>query len=100
MSGPAKILSEQLKRAIEAGNFERAPELADAYGAAVRREIEEITTPEKRAAIAEEARSFLEERLHLARVMRAQIGVQLRSASGLASYQDVREPHKSWHIEG
>jgi hypothetical protein len=96
----AKRESEQLKRAIEAGDFERAPLLAEAYVVAIRKEIEAAPNVKERAAIAEQARSFLEDRLHLARVLRAHIGAQLGAARGVAFYQNTSSEQRSWQFEG
>jgi hypothetical protein len=97
---PANKLGDELKRAVEAGDFEHAPALAEAYGKAVREQIETARDARERAAIAEEAREFLEQRLHLARVLRAHVGAQYRAAAGLASYHDFGGDQRSWQYDG
>ncbi|HLH01609.1 MAG TPA: hypothetical protein VKX25_02480 [Bryobacteraceae bacterium] len=97
---PADLAAERLKTAIEAVDFEHAPALAEAYGQAIREQIEATPDPRKRDSILEEARAFLEDRLHLARVLRAHVGAQYRAAAGLASYQNFANEQRSWHCEG
>jgi hypothetical protein len=94
-----KQAAERLRRAIESGDFQSAPALAEEYVETVRREIE-ITPARERAALAEQACSFLEDRLHLARVMRAHIASELRVASGVASYQNAGPAGNTWEIQG
>jgi hypothetical protein len=92
--------ADDLRCAIESGNFEKAPELIEAYGRSIQRHLETARSAEERLTIAKEARAFLTDRLSLAQVLRAHIGAQWRAASGLAHYQNDPTPQRSWELDG
>ncbi len=92
--------TEALKYAIEAGNFEEAPALVSAYGNYATGKIRAASTPEERLAVAREALDFLHDRLHLARVMRAHLAVQLACVTKLSSYAISPADEHQWVLEG
>jgi len=91
---------EELQRAIESGSFETAMPLIEKYGEAVLSELRKAGDAKERSAIASDASAFLQDRLHLARVMRSHIAAQIGAASRIASYASVPGVINTWHIEG
>jgi hypothetical protein len=93
-------IGERLRRALDAGNFDQALELAAAYGESVKNDLHSAATLDEKALIVDEASRFLQDRLHLARVMRSHIAAQLGIAVRTALYQDTAVPENHWQING
>ena len=94
------LAAESLKSAIECGDFERALASIENYGSDVRGELKEADTREAHLAIMQESLAFLQDRLHLARVMRAHIASQLAVVSRLSSYGSSPNCQSTWNVEG
>lgn len=90
----------EIQRAIESGSFEAAIPLIEQYGEAVLSALRGAGTSQQRSAIASEASAFLQDRLHLARVMRSHLAAQIGAASRNASYAGAPCVNNTWLIEG
>lgn len=88
-------LGSQVQLAIESADFDAALPLIDAYGQAVRQAWEQAETSAEKLQIAAAASSFLQDRLHLARVIRSQIAARGAEAVRQLSYSD-----DSWQLGG
>lgn len=95
----SKHIGARLRAAIEAGSFETATALSEEYGEAAIGELRGAITAEERMAIAHEAAAFLEDRLHLARVMRSHIAAQIGAASRLCCYANTPAIDKTWSLD-
>ena len=93
-------LAERLRHAIETGSFERATSLAQSYGDLIKTRLRAAKTPAEREAIASEASAFLQDRLHLARVMRSHIATEIDAAVRLASYSNTHHSENTWRLDG
>jgi hypothetical protein len=93
-------VADELRRAIEAGNFEAASGLVDRYGRALQERLSAAGTSEERVSIAGEALTFLSARLQLARAMRSHIASRLASTSRLSSYRTPDHIGRTWQLEG
>ncbi len=85
---------------MESGNFEEAPALISSYGKYVAGAIEAASALQERLAVISEALDFLQDRLHLARVMRAHLAAQLTSVSRQSSYLAAPHNENRWTLEG
>jgi hypothetical protein len=90
---------QALATAIRTGDFEAANPLAVAYGQSVVAELRTALTPENREAIARPALEFLNDQLHLVRVLRAHLASQLRANSGPCLYQPTEADRHCWRFE-
>ncbi len=95
----SKQIGVRLRAAIESGSFETATALSKEYGEAAVQELRAATTPQGRIVIAHEAAAFLEDRLHLARVMRSHIAAQIGAASRLCCYANIPSIDQTWFVE-
>jgi hypothetical protein len=96
----AETVAEQLKHAIESGDFDTANVLVKQYGRAVSQEFHECATPEGKKAVVDQALAFLHDRLHLARVVRAHIASRLQAATGSSCYQSSTARYSTWRVDG
>ncbi len=94
------LIAEKLRGAVESAAFERVPALAEAYGTAISDAVRGAGSFEDGIEIAGQACSFLEERLHLARVMRAHISAQMAEVCRLASYRSSPSIDSTWFVNG
>ncbi len=90
---------QKLRRALEAGNFEAALPLIEEYGKAVLRAMRAAPDDHARANILDEASSFLQDRLHLARVLRSHLSAQLTANSRLVSYEGGPSTKSTWRFD-
>lgn len=93
-------VEREIQRAIESGSFETAIPLIEQYGHAVLSSLRNAGNSQERSAIATEASAFLQDRLHLARVMRSHIAAKIGAASRIASYANAPCVSNTWLIEG
>ncbi len=96
----AARLEEEIQRALEAGQFESAIPLIEQYGETILNALRNSGTSEERSTIASEATAFLQDRLHLARVLRSHLAAQVGAASRIASYSSTPCISSTWLIEG
>ncbi len=100
---PAKTadkIAVGMVKALEEGNAEAALSLINAYGGDVAAQLRVATTSSERQAIADDALSFLQDRLHLARVIRAHFAARIASLSQGASYASYPEASTTWKMDG
>lgn len=95
----AKV-EQEIQRALESGRFETAIPLIEQYGQFALSSLRSAGNSQERSAIATEASAFLQDRLHLARVMRSHIAAKIGAASRIASYASTPCVNNTWHIEG
>jgi hypothetical protein len=91
--------NQALASAIKTGDFEAVHPLAAAYGQSVIAELRNALTPENREAIARPALEFLNDQLHLVRVLRAHLASQLRANSATYLYQPAEPDKHRWRFE-
>ncbi len=96
----AANVEQEIQRAIESGSFETAIPLIDRYGHDILSSLRNAGTSQERSAIAAEASAFLQDRLHLARVMRSHIAAKIGAASRIASYASAPCVNNTWLIDG
>ncbi len=92
-------VAAKIQQALEAGDFEAALPLIETYGQAVK-DAMQTASARQRKTIAGASSAFLSDRLHLARVMRAQLATQWSNLSRAASYSASAHEENSWHMEG
>ncbi len=93
-------VEEEIQRSIEAARFEAAVPLIEQYGQGILSALRNAATSQERSAIASEATAFLQDRLHLARVMRSHLAAQIGAVSRIACYASAPCVHNTWLIEG
>jgi hypothetical protein len=91
--------TQDLARALQSGDFEAANPLAVAYGRGVMTELRAAVSAENREAIARPALEFLNNQLHLVRVLRAHLASRLRANSVPCGYQSVEPDKHCWRFE-
>ena len=89
-------LGRELKSALEAGDFETARPLIESYGKTAAQALIAARGSAQREEIMKRTAAFLQDRLHLARVMRAQLATQLAAAAGLACYAERPAAESAW----
>jgi hypothetical protein len=92
-------LGEKLRRALESGHFEVALPLIDEYGKAALQAMRVARDDRTRTNILNETSSFLQERLHLARVLRSHLSAQVRASSRLISYESMACTKSTWKVD-
>ncbi len=92
-------VAEKIRQALEAGDFETALPLIHTYAQAVKLAIQ-TGNPQQQKTTVRRASAFLSDRLHLARVMRAQLATQWSNLSRTASYSESAPDENSWLVEG
>ena len=88
----ADMQAEQLTRALEAGDFERAERLAIEYG--------DSALTAGNATVLRQALDTLNDSLHLTRVLRAHLAEQVRANSPAIEYQPSAAENPRWQFEG
>jgi hypothetical protein len=91
-------LEEKLRRALESGHFEVALPLIE-YGKAALQAMRVARDDRTRTNILNETSSFLQERLHLARVLRSHLSAQVRASSRLISYESMACTKSTWKVD-
>jgi hypothetical protein len=99
MANPVSSIEQKLQRTLEAGNFESALQLIDEYGKLIMESVRTAPTATDRLAILDEASSFVQDRLHLARVLRSHIASQITASSRLVSYGGTASVESTWQID-
>jgi hypothetical protein len=92
--------TEDLARALRSGDFAAANPLAAAYGRGIMAELGAAATSESREAIARPALEFLNDQLHLVRVLRAHLASRLRANVAPCGYQTAEPDKHCWRFEG
>jgi hypothetical protein len=90
---------EQLSRTLRSGDFEAAGALSAVYGAAVEAELAANTSLAERLAVAQASLAFLNDQLHLARVLRAHLSSQIRDNSALFLYAAPQAEDHCWELD-
>jgi hypothetical protein len=91
-------LHEALRRALTAGDFDKARVLGEQLGQAIIRRAS-AAEPSARNAIAREGSARIKEHLSLARVMRAHLSSQLQNNTAAFLYQADSSAHDhSWRF--
>jgi hypothetical protein len=93
-------VEEEIQSAIESGSFEVAIPLIEQYGQALLSALRGAGTSQEGSALASEAAAFLQDRLHLARVLRSHLAAQIGAASRSASYASAPCAANTWLIQG
>jgi len=92
--------SEELKNALLNRDFERAQSLISAWGEEISWSVKAASGPAERYRILEDARSFLEQHLYLARVVRAHIATELKANSASFLYANTELEQPRWRVRG
>ena len=95
-----KDISEQLRRAIQAGDFASACVLIPEFRAQLSRELASASNDEDRGEKLQQALDFMSESLHLARVIRAHVAAKLRRVESLSRYQSYGPGESHWSVSG
>jgi hypothetical protein len=90
---------QTLAQALQAADFETVQHAAVDYGRSVRTELDATTNPQRRIAIYEEALESLQNHLHLARVLRAHLAVQIQGNAGSCLYAQPEADRHRWQVE-
>ena len=93
-------IRRRLHCALQSGSFDSATALAGEYIESLARTLQSTHNDQERVTVANEARSFLQDEIHLARVMRAHIAAQLAHASRIVSYKANSCAENTWHFDG
>jgi hypothetical protein len=99
MAKPRAGIGQELKHALETGDFCSAVPLIEEYGNLTMQALRTSRSLSERQAVLDEASSFLQDRLHLARVLRSHIAAQIAASSRLISYNDNPITESTWHFE-
>jgi hypothetical protein len=89
---------QELRSALLERDFTRAQSLITAWGNAVSAEIKAASGETERRRILEEARSFGEQSLYLAQVVRAHIATELNANSASFLYADAELELPRWRL--
>ena len=92
-------IGSDIQTAIASGDFESALPLISAYGKALRFAIDSASTSDEKLRLVTSASSVLQDRLHLARVIRAQLANRSLEASRLLSYEETGSTD-TWRLDG
>ena len=94
-----EALGTDIQTALASGDFEAALPLINAYGKALRFAFDSAANREEKLNLLTIASSVLQDRLHLARVMRAQLATRSLEASRLLSYDEAGST-ATWRLNG
>ena len=100
MPEPTDNVAHSLRSAIEAGDFERACALTGPYRETIVRALRNAPSADARETIARETIAFLNERLHMARVLRAHLASRLAAATRAQFYQTPAKCDNTWLLQG
>lgn len=90
---------EQLSRTLRSGDFEAAGALSAVYGSAVRAELDASASLAERLAVAQASLAFLNDQLHLARVLRAHLSSQIRDNTAVFLYAAPDAENHCWELD-
>lgn len=96
----AKDLRRELRDAIQSGDFELVSTILPQIRDDIARQLIAVHNEVDRGRILRESLDFLEESLHLARVMRAHLAAKLRTVGLLSRYQSQIEDTSRWSASG
>jgi len=91
---------EELKDALLNRDFDRAQSLISAWGEAISRSMKAASGSAERYRILEDAQSFVEQHLYLARIVRARIATELQSNSASFLYSNTELEQPRWRVRG
>jgi hypothetical protein len=91
-------IGEQLRRAIQAGNFACASMLIPDFRAELTRELASARNNADRARKLQRAVDSMADSLHLARVVRAHIAAKLRDIQSESRYHSQTTEESRWSI--
>ena len=91
--------AQELQRALESGEFELALPLIESYGRSAIHASQKSKTFSEQSEMLRTAAAFLQDRLHLARVMRAQIASQIALCSRACLYEEASKVDNTWQLE-
>jgi hypothetical protein len=91
---------QMIQRVLESGDFEHALPLIESYGRSAIQAAQAAETFSEKSEVLRTSAAFLQDRLHLARVMRAQLAGKIALCSGLGIYQDASRLTNTWQLEG
>ncbi len=94
-----EAIGSDIQAAIASGDFEAALPLISAYGKALRFAIDSTRDHDEKLRLISAATSVIQDRLHLARVMRAQLATRSLEASRLLSYGGLGST-ETWRLDG
>ena len=93
-------LDHELRSALESGDFESALPLIGEYGGFAIRRMKDAKASDEQAEIFQTSTAYLYERLHLARVMRAQLATRIALSSRVGLYQEeASKMSNTWQLE-
>ena len=96
----ANHITDLLSQAIAKGDFQAVSGLIDQYGRTVARDFQVAPNNAERTVIVNQAVAFLQDHLHMARVMRSHLHAQLKALSRTSSYSETRSSQNTWQMEG
>jgi hypothetical protein len=91
--------AEQLSRTLRSGDFEAAGALSAVYGATVQAELATSASLAERLVVAQASLAFLNDQLHLARVLRAHLSSQIRDNTALFLYAAPDAENHCWELD-
>jgi arginine repressor len=91
---------EELKDALLNRDFERAQALISAWREAISASMKAASDSAERYRILEDAQSFLEQHLYLARVVRTHIATELKANSASFLYRNTELEQPRWRVRG
>ncbi|MBV8071883.1 MAG: hypothetical protein JO270_18385 [Acidobacteriaceae bacterium] len=96
----AEDLQGELYEAIQAGDFPRMCILMPQYRERLEKQLAATENAEDRRQMLQGSLVFLEESLHLARVIRAHMAARLRAMNSLCCYQSSEGGTSRWSVNG
>jgi hypothetical protein len=95
---PSDGLHQELKLALESGEFAKAQRLSFVLGQAILQQAR-TAPPTERAAIARRNLELFQEHLSLARVLKAHLAAQYHANLAASLYVPVSDREHCWHFE-
>ena len=93
------MLKDAVKQAFLNNDFELGSSLVKQWGASVKAEMMNAACQEDLRRIVDDALSYAEGNLYLARVMRAHVATELRSNSASFLYRQTELEQHRWHVK-
>ncbi len=91
-------LHTDIRKALDAGDFDTVRQLSSALGQAIIREAK-AAAPGERKGLVEEQLSRLREHMSLARVLRAHVANHLQANSAVSLYHQSTSRGHSWRFD-
>ena len=88
----------ELREAIQTGDFGRVSVLVPEFRRCLSCDMQSASSDEARLQKLQAALDFLEESLHLARVMRAHVAAKLRTSVSTSRYQTQAGQESRWSV--